>query len=82
MIPGPFNYLAPNSLDEAVALLAEHGEDAKILASGHSLIPAMRFRLASPDPFDLSGFDSEPSTANLPLNRRIRFPDRKHARIR
>ena len=49
MIPGPFDYLAPNSLDEAVALLAEHGEDAKILAGGHSLIPAMRFRLASPE---------------------------------
>ena len=48
MIPGPFNYLAPTSLDEAVALLAEHGDDAKILAGGHSLIPAMRFRLASP----------------------------------
>ncbi len=49
MIPGPFNYLAPNSLDEALALLAEHGENAKILAGGHSLIPAMRFRLASPE---------------------------------
>ena len=47
MIPGPFNYLAPNSLDEALALLAEHGENGKILAGGHSLIPAMRFRLAS-----------------------------------
>ena len=49
MIPGPFNYLAPTSLDEAVALLAEHGDDTKILAGGHSLIPAMRFRLASPE---------------------------------
>ena len=49
MIPGPFNYLVPDSLDEAVALLAEHGDDAKILAGGHSLIPAMRFRLASPE---------------------------------
>ena len=49
MIPGPFNYLVPDSLDEAIALLAEHGDDAKILAGGHSLIPAMRFRLASPE---------------------------------
>jgi carbon-monoxide dehydrogenase medium subunit len=48
MIPGTFDYLAPQSLDEAVALLAEHGDDAKILAGGQSLIPAMRFRLASP----------------------------------
>jgi carbon-monoxide dehydrogenase medium subunit len=48
MIPGAFDYLAPRSVEEAVALLAEHGEDAKILAGGQSLIPAMRFRLASP----------------------------------
>ena len=39
MIPGPFNYLVPDSLDEAIALLAEHGDDAKLLAGGHSLIP-------------------------------------------
>jgi carbon-monoxide dehydrogenase medium subunit len=48
MIPGAFDYLAPRSVEEAVALLAEHGDDAKILAGGQSLIPAMRFRLTSP----------------------------------
>jgi carbon-monoxide dehydrogenase medium subunit len=48
MIPGAFDYLAPKSVEETVALLAEHGDDAKILAGGQSLIPAMRFRLASP----------------------------------
>lgn len=48
MIPGAFDYLAPHDIDEAVALLAQHGEDAKVLAGGQSLIPAMRFRLASP----------------------------------
>ena len=48
MIPGAFDYLAPRSLDEAVAALADNGDDAKILAGGQSLIPAMRFRLASP----------------------------------
>ncbi len=48
MIPGAFDYLAPQSVEETVALLAEHGDDAKILAGGQSLIPAMRFRLASP----------------------------------
>ena len=48
MIPGAFDYLAPKSVEEAVALLAQHGEDAKILAGGQSLIPAMRFRLAAP----------------------------------
>jgi carbon-monoxide dehydrogenase medium subunit len=48
MIPGAFDYLAPESVEEAVALLADGGDDAKILAGGQSLIPAMRFRLASP----------------------------------
>src|SRR6266498_416528 len=48
MIPGAFDYLAPESLDEAIVALAQNGDDAKILAGGQSLIPAMRFRLASP----------------------------------
>jgi carbon-monoxide dehydrogenase medium subunit len=48
MIPGTFDYIVPQTVEEAVALLAEHGEDAKILAGGQSLIPAMRFRLAAP----------------------------------
>lgn len=48
MIPGAFDYHAPQRLEEVFALLAEHGDDAKILAGGQSLIPAMRFRLASP----------------------------------
>jgi len=48
MIPGEFDYYSPTSLDEALALLRQHGDDAKILAGGQSLIPAMRFRLAAP----------------------------------
>ncbi|MCI0647556.1 MAG: xanthine dehydrogenase family protein subunit M [Chloroflexi bacterium] len=48
MIPGEFDYYAPGTLAEAVALLREHGDDAKLLAGGQSLIPAMRFRLAQP----------------------------------
>lgn len=48
MIPAQFDYLAPSTLDEAVALLARHADDAKILAGGHSLIPAMKLRLAQP----------------------------------
>ena len=48
MIPGEFDYHAPTSVDAAVALLARLGADAKVLAGGHSLIPAMRFRLAQP----------------------------------
>ncbi len=48
MIPGSFDYLVANSISEAVALLDRHGDDAKILAGGHSLIPMIRFRLANP----------------------------------
>jgi carbon-monoxide dehydrogenase medium subunit len=46
--PPPFEYDAPVSLDEALALLAEHGDDAKVLAGGQSLIPVLNFRLARP----------------------------------
>jgi carbon-monoxide dehydrogenase medium subunit len=48
MIPSQFDYLAPQTLDEAVRLLGEHADEAKILAGGHSLIPAMKLRLAMP----------------------------------
>jgi len=48
MIPAAFDYHHPSSVDEALALLSEHGYDAKVLAGGQSLIPAMRFRLAEP----------------------------------
>lgn len=46
MKPAPFEYFAPETVDEALALLAEHGDDAKVLAGGQSYIPAMNFRLA------------------------------------
>jgi carbon-monoxide dehydrogenase medium subunit len=48
MIPAPFDYAAPSTLDEALSLLASRGDDAKILAGGHSLLPAMKLRLAQP----------------------------------
>src|SRR2546425_2865248 len=48
MIPAQFDYQAPRTLDEAISLLAQHADDAKILAGGHSLIPAMKLRLAQP----------------------------------
>lgn len=48
MIPAQFDYLAPKTIDEAVGLLAQHSDDAKVLAGGHSLIPAMKLRLAMP----------------------------------
>ncbi len=48
MIPPPFTYVAPQSLPEALSLLQQHGSDAKLMAGGQSLIPLMKFRLASP----------------------------------
>ena len=48
MKPAPFEYFRPQTLDEALSLLAQHGGDAKPLAGGQSLIPAMNFRLATP----------------------------------
>jgi carbon-monoxide dehydrogenase medium subunit len=48
MIPAAFDYLAPTSLDEALSALSEHGDDAKILAGGQSLLPVLRMRLNAP----------------------------------
>ena len=48
MYPHSFDYVRPESLDRAVGLLREHGERAKVLAGGQSLIPLMKLRLASP----------------------------------
>ena len=56
MIPAAFTYLRASSADDALALAAEHGEDAKFLAGGHSLLPLMKLRLATPEALiDLGG---------------------------
>ncbi|MEZ4954143.1 MAG: xanthine dehydrogenase family protein subunit M [Saprospiraceae bacterium] len=49
MIPAPFNYEAPTTLGEALSLLEQHGDEAKILAGGHSLLPMMKLRFAQPE---------------------------------
>ncbi|HET9672918.1 MAG TPA: xanthine dehydrogenase family protein subunit M [Actinomycetota bacterium] len=49
MLPARFEYHRPATLEEALALLAEHGEGAKVLAGGQSLIPLMKLRFAAPD---------------------------------
>jgi len=48
MFPAAFDYIAPASLDEAVSLLSQHGDDAKVLAGGQSLIPLLKLRFAAP----------------------------------
>jgi CO/xanthine dehydrogenase FAD-binding subunit len=64
--PPPFEYFAPTSVEEATALLAEHGDDAKVLAGGQSLIPLLSLRLARPAVLvDINGVDELRSiTAN------------------
>lgn len=48
MIPAPFDYVRAHSVEQALDLLTEHGDDAKLLAGGHSLLPMMKLRLARP----------------------------------
>ena len=49
MIPAQFDYMAPTSVEDALAALAEHGDDAKIIAGGQSLLPVLRMRLNAPE---------------------------------
>lgn len=49
MIPAKFDYAAPTSVEEALGLLGEHGDDAKVLAGGQSLLPVLRMRLNAPE---------------------------------
>ena len=48
MIPAAFDYAVAESAEHAISLLGEHGDEAKLMAGGHSLIPMMKFRLATP----------------------------------
>jgi aerobic carbon-monoxide dehydrogenase medium subunit len=59
MIPAKFDYLAPTSVEEALSALSEHGDDAKIMAGGQSLLPVLRMRLNAPEVLiDLGRIDS------------------------
>ena len=58
MIPGPFSYHRPATLADAVKLLSTLGDEARPLAGGHSLVPMMKLRLATPEHLvDLHGID-------------------------
>jgi aerobic carbon-monoxide dehydrogenase medium subunit len=58
VIPAQFDYIAAESATHAIALLAENGDDAKVLAGGHSLLPMMKLRLATPELLvDIGGLD-------------------------
>jgi len=58
MIPPSFEYYAPSSVNEAIDLLKQHADDAKLLAGGHSLLPMMKLRFAEPEHLiDLNNID-------------------------
>ena len=66
MIPAPFAYARPSSLEEAIGLLAEHDGDAKALAGGQSLIPLLKLRLATPELLvDLGGLAGRDGLAGV-----------------
>ena len=59
MIPAQFDYVAPASVDEALQALSQHGDDAKIIAGGQSLLPVLRMRLNAPEVvIDIGKIDS------------------------
>ncbi|MBO0847512.1 MAG: xanthine dehydrogenase family protein subunit M [Nocardioides sp.] len=59
MIPAKFDYVAPTSIEEALSALTEHGDDAKIMAGGQSLLPVLRMRLNAPEMvIDIGRIDS------------------------
>jgi carbon-monoxide dehydrogenase medium subunit len=69
MIPAPFDYHRPRSVDEAIGMLGKYGDEARIVAGGHSLIPMMKLRMATPshlvdlqDLADLKSIRSEGGT--------------------
>lgn len=66
MKPRPFSYIAPEGVEDAVAALAEHGDDASVLAGGQSLLPLLNLRLASPSVIiDIGRLDSLASDTTL-----------------
>jgi carbon-monoxide dehydrogenase medium subunit len=66
MIAADFNYEAPATLDEAIALLQKYGDEAKILSGGHSLIPMMKLRFASPE--HIIDINNIPGLANIHID--------------
>lgn len=86
MIPGSFDYHSPTTVEEAVALLKSHGTDAKLLAGGHSLVPAMRFRLAQPEVLidinRIAGLDSlKEENGQLIIGALVRESAIEHSRL-
>lgn len=83
MIPATFTYRRPSSVADVLALLAEHGDDAKVLAGGHSLLPVMKLRLAAPEVLiDLGALDDlryvRTSGDTIEIGAMMRYHDLRH----
>ncbi|MDB5655955.1 MAG: Carbon-monoxide dehydrogenase medium subunit [Tardiphaga sp.] len=83
MKPAPFQYIAATSLAQALALKSQHGDDAKFLAGGQSLMPTMNFRLARPTVLidingveELSGIDATDAVTTIGATTRYRALER------
>ncbi len=76
MLPSSFEYHRPTTLDEALSLLSTHGDDAKVLAGGQSLIPIMKLRFATPgqliDINRIEGLDGIEETRRIASHRSAR----------
>ena len=87
MKPAAFAYHAPRTLEEALGLLHEHQDEAKVLAGGQSLVPAMNFRLARPEVLvDIAGVPDldridEADPASVTIGARVRHLDLEHNTI-
>jgi aerobic carbon-monoxide dehydrogenase medium subunit len=85
MKPGPFGYCAPDTIEEVLELLAEHGDEAKIIAGGQSLMPMLAMRLARPMHLvdingvkSLSGIEDRGSFVAFGATTRERAAERSH----
>lgn len=87
MYPTRFRYEAPKTLDEALALLAQHGDDAKIIAGGQSLVPMMKLRFAAPSVLiDINGiprldYHEEETDGSLSIGALCRHADLEHSTL-
>lgn len=79
MYPAPFQYSAPTTIDEAVSLLAELGDEGRVLAGGQSLLPMMKLRLAAPahlvDINGVSGLSDVTANGHLQIGALVRHAD-------
>ncbi|HSP73472.1 MAG TPA: xanthine dehydrogenase family protein subunit M [Gaiellaceae bacterium] len=86
MYPSRFEYVAPESVADAISVLAQHGDDAKVLAGGQSLIPLMKLRFAAPSVLvDVNGIEQlkglEQANGHLRIGALVRHADCERSQL-